>query len=178
MASDLQVDGRLATLRVVLELIVPDDTDVVLAEAGELQLEDLRAELSPLAAVAFGSQDVRVESVSREPGSFEATVLVATAGRVSLDANTFFAGLRNVKAAMPDVIRGYLQEHVFSPLGAEVVAARLELESGALHATPAEAPGTPGPIASTAEGTNPVVVLLAAAVLVLASGLLTIALAT
>jgi len=131
VAEDLVVDGRVARLRVVLELIAAGGPAVPLPEVGDE--EDLRVELRRIARDAFHPAQVTVKEVAVEDGD-EVVVLIVTEGSQTIKTGALLAALRELKQGMPGVICRHVDD-LPAPLTARAADTRVELASGVLQAS-------------------------------------------
>jgi hypothetical protein len=158
VACDLSFEGPVARVRVRLQARVGDD-DVFVREAliGSERQQELQADLTGIVQRAFGPAPVHVASVTFEQGSIEAVALIATTARFVIGAGDFLAGLRQIRDAMPDPIRRYVEDLLAPFLPDATVhsfGARLELLSGALDGLLVPETGSPAPAPATSSQVN------------------------
>jgi hypothetical protein len=181
MAGDLEIEGRVVRLRVLLEFIVPESAvligpegAVLIVSEGEAYLpglgdfDDLLAALRRIARKAFDPTRVHVDAEIALENGREVVVDIATEGLVTIETGAIVAALNEISRAMPSRIRDYVQEELIPPdTTVRVDETRVELGSGTLEASAGDQPAPPPEQTVTeklAEKLNPI---LASAVIVL-----------
>jgi hypothetical protein len=153
VAGGLEIEGRMARLRVVLDfsvaqsevligpegaLLVVTDEEAFLTGLGDY--EDLRAGLNRITREAFDPSHVHVDEQIGLANGREVIVPIASEGLVTVEAGTLLAALREIGEPVSSRVRAYVQQLLPPTASVSVAETRVELASGTLEATVAEAP--------------------------------------
>jgi hypothetical protein len=183
MACDLEFEGPIVRLRIVLDVIrtKSDGPPVAIlpTQINQLVNEERRAdfqeEMSGIVRRAFASSNVKVEMYDVEPGSVTLLLVIVAIGRLVIDAGGFLAGLREIKQAVPDRVSAFVQRlagQPGEPAHAAVRDTRVEFAAGVLEGTVTQDTSAPKP--SPIE-TPPALVLLAITIVLMAVAIIVLA---
>lgn len=112
MACELEIEGRVATLRTIVR---EPDLEGLMLERRQLLADEIMDEVGSLLSERFAGR-IEVSSVSIEPaGSIAVLVVLSTIGRLVIDFGALMAGLRELSRLIPARIRSILRGRFEAP---------------------------------------------------------------